>query len=240
MSFHGNLADVTGTLLERLLSLVVPPLCAACREPELEGAAVCPACRARLVPLLDPRCAHCGAPVVTASPRCPECRGRGLSFGSAWAPFAYEATARRLVIALKSLGATRSAAFMAFEIASRAPPGLLGGTLVPVPAHAARRRRHGLNQAAWLARALGRLGGLAVVDVLERDRSSTPQIGLARRDRLVQARDSVSARRAPPAGRLVLVDDVYTTGATLDACARVLRGAGGRDVVAVTFARATR
>jgi len=231
---------VTGTLLDRLVSLVVPPLCAACREPELSGEAVCPGCRMRLVPLPDPRCARCGAPVVTVSPRCPECRGRALSFTSAWAPFAYEETARRLAVALKSHGATRAAAFMAGEIALRAPPDLLRGTLVPVPAHPARRRRQGLNHAAWLGRALARAAALPLADVLERSRSSTPQVGLARRARLVNARDSVKVGRPPPAGRLVLVDDVYTTGATLDACARALTGAGARDVAAVTFARATR
>ena len=129
---------------------------------------------------------------------------------------------------------------MGAEIASRAPPGLLCGTLVPVPAHPARRRRAGMNQAAWLANALGNRSRLPVADVLARSRSSTPQVGLARRERLVNARGSVRPGRTPPTGRLVLVDDVYTTGATLDACARALLAAGGEDVVAVTFARALR
>jgi ComF family protein len=240
MSFHARVGRVTTTLLDRLVSLLVPPLCAACREPELSGAAVCPDCRAKLVPLPDPRCERCGAPVVTASPRCHECRGRGLSFRAAWAAFAYEATAQRIVVALKARGATRAAAFMAGEIASRAPPLLLEGALVPVPAHPARRRREGLNQAASLAHALERAVGLPFADVLERRRSSTPQVGLARRERLVNARGSVTVRRPPPPGRLVLVDDVYTTGATLDACGRALAGAGARDLAAVTFARATR
>ena len=129
---------------------------------------------------------------------------------------------------------------MSAEIASRAPPRLLGGVLVPVPAHPARRRRTGMNQAACLTGALGRCTGLPVASILSRARGSTPQVGLARRERLSNARASVRAVRAPPGGRLVLVDDVYTTGATLDACARALVDRGGDEVVAVTFARALR
>ena len=231
---------MSASLFDRLLSLVVPPLCAVCREPELSGTAVCPICEARLVPLPDPRCDRCGAPVAVPMARCPECRGRALTFRSAWAPFAYEATARRLVVALKARGATRAAGFMAGQIASRAPPSLLQGTLVPVPEHPARRRREGLNQAALLAQTLARTAGLPLARVLARRQGSTPQMGLARRARIANARDSVAVRRQPPAGRLLLIDDVYTTGATLDACARALAGAGAHDVAAVTFARAIR
>jgi ComF family protein len=233
-------AHVPALLLDRLISLVVPPLCAACREPELFGVVVCSSCRASLVALPEPRCGGCGAPLIVSAPRCPECRGRALAFRTAWAPFAYEGTARELVAGLKLRGTTRAAGFMSTEIASRAPPDLLRGTLVPVPAHPARRRRAGMNQAAWLARELGRVTRLPVADVLERVRRSTPQVGLARRARLINARDSVKARRPPPGGPLVLVDDVYTTGATLDACARALDARGGEEVVAITFARALR
>jgi predicted amidophosphoribosyltransferase len=144
------------------------------------------------------------------------------------------------VTALKLRGATRAAALMGAEIAARAPPAVLTGALVPVPAHPARRRRDGMNQAAWLARAIGRATEMPVVDVLARGRGSAPQTGLARRARLQNARDSVTVRRDPPAGRLVLVDDVYTTGATLDACARALGARDRSEPAAVTFARALR
>lgn len=227
-------------LLEKLVSLLVPPLCVVCREPEWSGDAVCPACRRGLVALPDPRCERCGAPVVTRVSRCPECRGRPLGFRAAWSPYAYESAARGIVAALKARGATPAARLMAAAIVSRAPAGLLAGTLVPVPAHPERRRRHGMNQASCLAAALGCAAKLPVARALRRAPGSRPQVGLARGERLANARGSVSTRRAPPAGRLVLVDDVYTTGATLDACARSLVEAGGQDVVAVTFARATR
>jgi ComF family protein len=232
------------SLSRRLLSLVVPPLCAVCREPELAGHALCPACRGRLVALRDPHCRRCGAPLVREPVRgshpCHECRGRALAFDQAWSAFAYEGVAREVVGALKSRGAIVLASFIANEMAARAPAGLLAGTLVPVPAHARRRRSSGFNQAFEIAAALGREVGLPVRNALGRVRAPA-QVGLERRARLVNVRGSVRVRSGsavPP--RAVLVDDVYTTGATLGACAQALRQAGTEEVVAVTFARALR
>jgi ComF family protein len=142
--------------------------------------------------------------------------------------------------ALKSRGALVLASFIANEIAARAPAALIAGTLVPVPAHARRRRAAGFNQAFEIAAALARQAGLPVRNPLRRVPAPT-QVGLERRARLENARGSVRARTgsAVPA-RALLVDDVYTTGATLDACAEALRQAGAEEVVAVTFARALR
>jgi ComF family protein len=177
---------------------------------------------------------------VPGSRGCHECRSRALAFDHAWSPFAYEGVAREVVTALKSRGALVLVSFVANEIAVRAPAGLLAGTLVPVPAHARRRRSRGFNQAFEIAAALAREGGLPVRDALRRVRAPS-QVGLERRARLVNARGSARARSsfAVPQ-RAVLVDDVYTTGATLDACAHALRQAGAEEVVAVTFARALR
>jgi ComF family protein len=226
-------------LARSLVSLVVPPVCAACHEPDLSGAGLCGECRSRLHPLRDPRCKRCGAPLAVEVPCCSECRRRALAFDRAWAAFAYEGVARQAVAALKSRGALAAALPMAAQLAARAPRELLAGALVPVPAHAERRRRHGFNQAEALARALGKVSGLPVRCELERDRSVGPQTGLERSARLRSATASVRASRSVPE-RAVLVDDVYTTGATLDACAHALRARGARAVVAVTFARTLR
>jgi predicted amidophosphoribosyltransferase len=235
------MSSMTRAVGRELLSLVVPPVCAACREPELSGSALCPDCRARLVALPSQRCGHCGAPLARAADGCRECRGRALAFARAWSPFAYEGVGRRIVAALKSRGAVAVAGFMGREIARRAPADLVQGTLIPVPARAQRRRAHGFNQATEIARALGRGAGLPVRDLLVRIGPAPPQVGLERPARLANVRRSVRLRGgATPPERGVLVDDVYTTGATLDACARALTAAGTREVVAVTFARAVR
>jgi predicted amidophosphoribosyltransferase len=235
------MSPVIDGLRRELLSLIVPPLCATCLEPEFSGSALCPDCRARLVALPVARCRQCGAPVVRDSRDCRECRGRSFAFARAWSPFAYEGVGRRVVNALKSRGALALAGFMAGEIARRAPSGLVEGTLVPVPVHARRKRLHGSNPAREIAEALGRRGGSPVRDLLERTGRPPPQVGLERAARLANARGSVGLRpRASAPRRAVLVDDVYTTGATLDACARALRAAGSSEVTAVTFARAVR
>jgi ComF family protein len=211
-------------LLRMVSSLVVPPLCVACREPELSGAVVCPDCRDALLELPPARCLCPGA------------------FESAWAPFSYEGAARRIVIALKSRGSTTAAGFMAAAIEARAPPGSFGGVLVPVPGHPSRSRGRGYDHGRELALGLGRLTGLPVSDALQRTAGVRPQVGLARVERAANAHGSVTARpggvrRGDP---VVLVDDVYTTGATLDACARVLLEAGAQRVTALCFARTIR
>jgi predicted amidophosphoribosyltransferase len=208
-------------LLDRLVSLVIPPLCVACREPELGGGQLCADCADRLVPLAPGQAVHRSAAVTRA-----------------WAPFSYEGVARRVVIGLKARSATRAAGFMAAAIASRAPPAMLDtGVLVPVPGHPAGNRARGFDHGQAIARALGVLTGRDVVTALRRA-PVRAQVGLARAERRRNAEGSVRvAAGVPAAARAILVDDVYTTGATLEACALALRGAGAGEVVAVCFAR---
>jgi predicted amidophosphoribosyltransferase len=127
---------------------------------------------------------------------------------------------------------------MAAHIGHALPPGLLeGAELVPVPRHPARRRANGFDQAELLAGALGRHAGLPVARCLERHGPDRAQLGRRRAARLEPDRILIRAVASSPP-RAVLVDDVHTTGATLDACARALRGAGARHVAVVTYTRA--
>lgn len=141
-----------------------------------------------------------------------------------------------MVHALKFGGRTAAADAMAAQMLANAPPGLLapGASLVPVPAHPARRRERGFDQAVLLARRLGRRARLPVVTALARSGAGRGQTGRGRRERL-RGVDVRATRRV--AGRVVLIDDVHTTGATLHACALALRAAGAADVVAMTYAR---
>jgi predicted amidophosphoribosyltransferase len=152
---------------------------------------------------------------------------------------AHDGVARKIVGALKFNGGFAVADAMAAQIAAGTPAGLLdGATLVPVPPAPSRRRRRGYDHAEVLARALARRSSLPVAEILRRS-SGPRQLGAGRAQRLAGGRVVVDARgRAPP--RVVLVDDVHTTGATLDACARALRAAGADEVAAVTYTRALR
>lgn len=231
---------MAGSLARTLLSLLVPPLCVACREPELSGAAVCPRCAGAMEPI-GACCARCGAPAPCTVAACRECDGRAFAFERAWAPFAYTGAAREVVLGLKGRGLTDGASYMAEAIARRAPDGLLAGAVVPAPAHPERLRRHGQNQSLEVARALGRIARLPVRDLLSRRPGGRRQVGLELAARRANAHGWVMAHTPPAAGiPVVVVDDVYTTGSTLDACAAALRATGSGPVTALCFARTVR
>jgi predicted amidophosphoribosyltransferase len=222
-------------LLAELLGLVAPPTCAACGAAvERAGVLVCAPCLRSLPWLRGRRCPRCALPRHPAR----GCPAGGAAFAGAWAPLAYEGTARALVAALKFRGALAVASLMGAQLAAHLPAALVGtAALVPVPGHPIRRRRRGFDPAAELAAALAARTGLPVAPILRRRDRSPRQVGLGRAQRRRAGRLVIEATRAPPA-RVLLIDDVHTTGATLDACARALVGAGCGEVVAVTYARA--
>ena len=220
-------------MLAQLVALAVPPRCAACRAPCRRAAEVlCRDCRRALPWLPAACCERCALPLPCGG-RCP---ARAAPFAAAWAAVAYEGPARDALQALKFAGARPLAGVMAAQIAAGAPPGLLAGTIVPVPAHPGRRRARGYDPAGLLARALARRTNLPLQSVLRRAPGSTRQLGEPRHVRRAPGRLVITAARPPPHA-VVLVDDVHTTGATLEACAAALLRAGSRRVVAVTWAR---
>jgi predicted amidophosphoribosyltransferase len=221
-------------VLDAVLSLLVPPACAACGRPPAPGDLLCRDCRLTLPWLGAARCPRCALPLPCAARgRCP---AAGLAFDRAWAPVAYAGPARGLVRALKERGALRVARLMAAQIAATAPEGLLAdAVVVPVPADPLRRRLRGLDHAGRLAGEVAARTGLEATLALRR-RAGVRQAGASRADRLRAARLEIEPRGPAPAVAL-LIDDVHTTGATLHACATALRSAGCRNVRALTYAR---
>jgi predicted amidophosphoribosyltransferase len=219
-------------MLAELVALVVPPRCAACRARGRRAADVlCGGCRRTLPWLPAACCERCAMPLP-----CGRCPARAAPFDAAWAAVAYEGPARDALHALKFARARPLADVMAAQIAAGAPPGLLAGTVVAVPAHPGRRRARGYDPAELLARALARRAGLPLERVLRRGGGSARQLGAPRHVRRTPGRLAIAAV-APAPRAVLLVDDVHTTGATLAACAAALRRAGAQRVVAVTWAR---
>jgi ComF family protein len=218
----------------QLLALIAPPGCLACRR-SLSRAddRLCVDC-SRALPWLRAGCPRCGLPKHHGK-RCPAGRA---SFQRAWAPLAYRGVARELVAGLKFRGALTVADLMAAQMAANLPADLResAAALVPVPPVGRRRRRRGFDQARMLGAALARRTDRPLVECLVRTGRGSRQVGASRRERRAPGRVQVRVRGAPPP-QAFLVDDVHTTGATLEACARALVAEGTIVVAALTYAR---
>jgi len=229
---------------DALLSVLLAPACAACEVP-LDAPTrgpVCFDCWSRIVPFTPPLCGHCGDPlpswrVISLDANiCARCRRAASALLRARAIGAYEGSLRSIVHALKYDSRRSLAAPLSARMRRECADALDGAdVLVPVPLHGRRQRARGFNQAEELAQGLGFPVRLA----LTRTRSTPSQTDLPAARRHANVRDAFRLRRRADVRGLcvVLVDDVCTTGATLEACARVLRDAGASEVRAVTAAR---
>jgi competence protein ComFC len=218
-----------------LLDLLLPRRCVVCGLP---GATLCPPCTASLPRLSGPLCARCGAPVAWPVERCRECSGRRLAFASAGAGVEYDAAVRTFVSAWKERG-LRGLASLAASVVDEAVPRPSAQLITFVPPDGDRSLQRGHHPPQWLARELGRRWDLPVHALLGRTRPLRPQRGLPRDERRRNVRGAFRPRAAVR-GCVLLVDDVYTTGATVAAAASALRAAGAASVEVVTFARAVR
>lgn len=218
-----------------MLGLVLPSRCAGCEVP---GPALCAPCAAALIRIGPPVCERCGCPGAWPVHRCVECAGRRLAFARARGAVVYDERARRLVSAWKERGRRDLAGPLAAivdELVAR--PG--ADVVTYVPGDRERGRERGHVPAARLARALGERWSLPTKGLLTRTRASVRQAALPRAERRGNVRGAFAVAGDVPR-RVVLVDDVYTTGATVSACSGVLRRAGARRVEVVCLARAVR
>lgn len=234
------------TLPELPLGAWLPRACALCdRVIGPARAGLCRHCRIALPGRLASRCALCGLRIPAAKD-CINCLYDPPGFDHVRVLADYAAPLDRLVTAMKfggqialarALGLELALRWHAFEIARPAalPP---IGCLVPIPLSAPRWRERGFNQAGVIARSLGREVGLPVRTLLERQRDTTPQSRLPLSDRRINLVDTFAMRprRGTPA-HVAIVDDVMTSGATLEAAAAVLRHAGARWITVVVAAR---
>jgi predicted amidophosphoribosyltransferase len=183
-------------------------------------------------------CERCGAPTAWPVSRCGECSGRRLAFASARAAVAYDLAVAQLVAAWKEHGLRKIAGFAA-ELVVDVVPAPRANALAVVPPDGDRSLKRGYHPAGRLARELGERWGLEVAPLLARSAVRRRQRGLPLGERRRNVRGAFRPVGEAPT-RVVLVDDVYTSGATAAAAASALRKAGARRVEVVTFARAVR
>lgn len=207
--------------LDSLIAVAAPPRCGACGRGCGTGAALCHECETEIL--------GAGAIVAAGPP------GIDLAVAAAH----YEGAARLLAHGLKYGRRLQLAAFAAERIAAACPEGELAGTLVPVPAAPWRGRWRGFDPAEEIALALARQTGLPFHGSCLRRGRGPRQVGRPRRERLAEPpRVALRGRQAPRS--VLLVDDVHTTGTTLEACARALRAGSAQRVVALVVARSRR
>ncbi|MBI5240680.1 MAG: ComF family protein [Elusimicrobia bacterium] len=223
---------------------LLPQTCAHCREdlnPDWSDP-LCGPCRAGLPQARPSFCLRCAEPVREAGEFCRDCSGGAFACSLIRAAFLYQGPVPGLVHAFKYRGRRRAAEAAGRWMACLLPglPELSGhDAAAPVPLHPRRLRERGYNQARLLALQVGAAAGLPVLDLLARVKPTRPQWGLGRDAR---AQNLAAAFQAGPAARglsVLLVDDVCTSGASLESCAAALRRAGARRVGAFVFARQT-
>jgi ComF family protein len=219
-----------------VLDLLLPPRCGGCRKV---GSWLCERCRAKIRRLEEPLCGRCGVEVLSARREC-GCRARLKSLTRLRSAVAYEGPIEPAVHRFKYEGWRRLAGPLAMLISERlAIEGVAARWVVAVPLHPQRLRQRGFNQADLLAGELRkRLALASPPGVLVRTRPTAPQVGHDRKRRFENVVGAFAWRGSGLEGEsILLIDDVATTGATLDACASALREAGSGPVTGVSVAR---
>lgn len=237
---------------QRALDALFPPRCGGCGE--FSHSVFCARCAPQLRAIVEPCCANCGLmfdPLSLGDEVCARCREHPPAFERARACWTFEGPVRRAIHRFKYQRrfalAPRLAQPMLHTSAAHA---LLfewqPHCLVPVALHVSRARARGFNQSALLARELGLRCDVPAIELLKRTRRTPPQVGLDLKTRRRNVREAFIVDEALwqnanlTGARILLIDDVFTTGATINECARVLIKAGAGGVAALTVARQQR
>jgi ComF family protein len=239
------------SVMDALVSVIFPAPCRICGNVLTSASLlpICEKCLASLAPLRGPCCTICGRPFISevatdaVTPLCFACRRGVYAFNRARSYGKYGDEMARAISLLKYANVTILGHWFAARLKEkvRAEPEIFAAdVVVPVPLHPARRRERGYNQAELIARPLARRLGLPLrAYLLVRTKPRPPQLLLSRRERWESVRGAYEMRRGAQVDnlRVLLIDDVCTTGATLDSCARALKHAGAKSVVGLTVAR---
>ncbi len=240
-------AVATPSLLRGIASLLYPPACTICSASVGPDEFLCENCDAKVGRIVPPFCAKCSEPfdgAITTTFACANCAHRALHFDAAVSAFRSRGVVRRVILNFKYgrqihlrhlIARWLSAALDDERVRERE-----FDLIVPVPLHSARQRERGFNQAGILAEWVSAHLDVPCRSVLERIHYTTTQTAFDRTERMQNLRGAFRLRRNRDVRKLrvILIDDVLTTGSTLSECARVLKEAGAPSVYAITAARA--
>lgn len=221
-----------------VLTGLLPSRCLLCGGRGENGLALCAACALEM-PRNDVCCTRCALPLESPAPLCGRCQRRPPPWDAAWAPFRYAYPLDRLEARFK-FGTDLAAGRLLASLWCASPrPQLLPETIVPVPLHRTRLRHRGYNQALELAKPLSKSLRIPLRDALQRARATDAQTELTAVARRRNVRGAFVAKfDGEPPAHVAILDDVFTTGATLAECARVLKRAGVSRVDVWALARA--
>ncbi|NBT12662.1 MAG: ComF family protein [Planctomycetia bacterium] len=223
--------------------LLLPRSCRLCRaEGDLPGHGFCAECARELV-VDGARCPRCGEPAAAAVPTCPACRRSPTPWAGLVFLGGYDGRLREAILRIKRPGAEDLAQGLGMLLVDKHRAALEAArcdAVVPVPMHWWRRATRGTSAAEEIARAVGRTLRLPVVSALVRARATPMQNALPPEDRPANVADAFRGRGGVSGRRVLLIDDVFTTGATLAACAASLRAAGAAATFGAAVARADR
>lgn len=230
-----------------LLDLLYPPHCAMCLCKTPSGEHLCAQCRRDAPVIRAPFCAVCSTPFfgqIEGAFACPNCRDRRFRFSCAVARYQSRGAVRECIHRFKYNGKVHLRGVLIDWLEEALDDPRLQTPrcerIVPVPLHATRERERGFNQARILAEGLARRSGIALADCLKRTRYTTTQTIFDREARMENLRGAFQMRQSADVRNLhlLLIDDVLTTGSTVDECARVLTDAGAASVRVAMVARA--
>lgn len=220
-----------------LWGILFPRRCPVCHEiVEEKGELACDICRLQLPYVREPVCQRCGKPLAAEEQEyCLDCGRRTHFYRQGRAPFVYDEVMRRSISYFKYRGRREYAAFYAEEILKRYAGTILlwkAEALVPIPLHGSRRRKRGFNQAELLAKELSRRSGIPMEGrLLIRKKRTKPQKELNDRERISNLKNAFSVRKGKISyQKIILVDDIYTTGSTVEEAARILKENGVQTV----------
>src|SRR2546423_2204684 len=234
-------------LFEAATSLLYPPLCALCGGKTQAGEYLCEQCEAKAMRIVAPFCQQCSEPfegAIATAFTCANCAHRTMHFDAAVAAYRGRGVVRQIIHEFKYGRQIHLQHLVARWLCAALDDERLRGrkfdVIIPVPLHPSRQRERGFNQAKLIAQLLSVDSSIPAKPLLKRVRYTTTQTALDRAERMENLHNAFRLRKKADvrALRVLLVDDVLTTGSTLSECARVLKRAGALSVYAATAARA--